>query len=67
MKSSTILKEERNSILSNMEALVNKAEKEARQLTDEEKTQYRNWKTEADNLIGEIEIQNDIEERKKTK
>lgn len=67
MKSSTILKEERNSILSNMEALVNKAEKEARQLTDEEKTQYRNWKTEADNLIGEIEIQNDIEERKKDK
>ena len=67
MKSSKILKEERTSILNNMESLVEQAETENRQLTDAEKTSYRNWKTEAENIGSDIDLQQDIEKRKAEK
>lgn len=63
MKSSKILKEERNAILVKMEALVKKAKDENRQLDTAESTQYRTWKNEAEKIVGDIEIQEDIEQR----
>lgn len=67
MKSSKILKEERSSILDKMDALVNKAEKENRNLTEAEQTEYRNHEAAAEKKGNDISFQVKVEKRQAEK
>ena len=67
MKSSKELKEERNDLLQKMDALVNAAETEKRQFTDADKTSFNALEARAEDMKGEIEMQEKIEKRKAEK
>lgn len=63
MKSSKILKEERNTIIKNMDAMVKTAENENREFTNEEKTEFRELKQKAGDMESDIELREGIEKR----
>lgn len=67
MKSSKQLKEERNEILEKMDALVELAKKEKRELSDEEKTQWNDLEARATQMKNDISMAEKVEARAQEK